>query len=166
MLVSSSFRESAYIFAHGGTLMGSSNKPSELSSKPSSSLEHSMPFDSMPRILAFLILNGFASGDSMILAPKFSKRDFYTCANIWPRHKQLETTLLHRTGRTQTELIGIRDAVRPIQPDQRLCHCNGAQQALTPSTSRPAMVSSSISCCVSSSGLTHSRSHCSLNIMQ
>ena len=54
----------------------SSNKPSEFSSKPSSSLEQSMPLDSIPRIFAFLILKGFASSDSMITAPSLAKGTF------------------------------------------------------------------------------------------
>ena len=58
------------------TSAGSSSIPSDFSSRPNSSAEQSMPFDSIPRIVVPLISNGFSFSGKIISAPTFAKGAF------------------------------------------------------------------------------------------
>ena len=140
-----------------GASAASASSPSWSSDRFNSAPEHSIPCDSTPRSLAFLILMppgslapGCANG---ALRPAAALGAPHTICTVSLPVLTLHTRSLSASGWGSAATISA--TTTPLSPSAR---------GVTASTSRPAIVSVCASASASSSGFTHSRSQFSERI--
>ncbi len=154
--------------APGGASAPSSSRPPWSSAMPSSRAEHSMPRLSTPRSLPTLISNAAApsaaggscapTSASGALSPTRALGAPQTTCSRPARVCSPAATL--QTRRRSALGCGSASTISPTTTP-----ANGGATGRSASTSRPAIVSSSASCCVSSGGSQNSRSQDSGNCM-
>src|SRR5690606_29524624 len=141
-----------------GASAGSSNRPSWSSDSCSSAAEHSMPKDSTPRSLAFLILKSSPS-----TAPTMAKGTLIPARALGAPHTTWNSSLPLLTRHTRSlSASGCCSALR-ISPTTT--PLNSPAAGVTLSTSSPAMDRRATRSSRETSGFTQLRSHCSLNFM-